>query len=701
MWITATLALTGGGLTLGGVALFLAQRRRETPSGASAAARPSTAPAGWIPVLSADDVLARSGALGRLPRIRERMGLTRAAWERDCLTVMQRLAEFLQLLPASEAHHHAHPGGLVDHTLECAEYALELRRGQLLPPGAAPEDMARHEHRWTYGVFLAALLHDIGKPLSDLRVTTRNDRGDTLWTPLAGTLVEAGAAYYKVEFVEGRQYAAHSRLAVSLLQKLVPQPTLLWLSEDRALVQELTEYLGGEAQGSTLAGIVRQADGESVRRNLLTGPRTRFATARAVPLIERLMEALRRMLVEGARLPLNRSGAAGWVYEGDAWFVSKRLADAVRDYLKETESGAGLPGEDMNDRLFDTWQEYGALLPNPATGGAVWKVQVEGEQYRHVLTVLRFPLSKLYPDPSAYPSPIAGRVVVLSQDGQPLAEQPSGAVLAHDGASQSLVQENGALVQPVQTPAAAPTAAAPSGPARMQILAKPPKKPPEQPLVQTPDALVQPMEELPHDLGDPAPAGAATPEYLPQDDYLDDEDTAQDIETPAPVRAARVKPMELPVTPRTRSGATVPEAAQRFMAWVQEGLASGRLAYNESGAMVHFVAEGMFLASPRIFREFAQAYGETGDGTPSDKEGDRLGTGIQREVIRAGWHLKGKNKTNVLKYQVIRRNGRGGGLLTGIVIKEPARFVSPLPTPNPHLLPFKDGDDPGGQQEIA
>jgi hypothetical protein len=43
---------------------------------------------------------------------------------------------------------------------------------------------------------------------------------------------------------------------------------------------------------------------ESVRRNLLISPHQRFATARTAPLIERLMEALRRMLVDGAWLPL-------------------------------------------------------------------------------------------------------------------------------------------------------------------------------------------------------------------------------------------------------------------------------------------------------------------------------------------------------------------------------------------------------------
>ncbi len=678
MWFTTTLALTGGGLALTGAALFVFQFRR--PGSAAAAPDEHRAPPGWIPVLSAQDILQRSQALTRLPRIQERMGLTRAAWERDCLTVIDRLAEFVQMLPASESHHHAHPGGLIEHTLECAEYALELRRGQLLPPGAAPEDMARHEHRWTYGVFLAALLHDIGKPLSDLRVSTRSDRGEGVWTPLAGSLVEAGAAYYRVDFVEGRQYGTHSRLAATLLQKLIPQPTLLWLSEDRALVQELTEFLGGEAKDGTLAGVVRQADGESVRRNLLSGPRTRFATARAVPLIERLMEALRRMLVEGSRLPLNRSGAAGWVYEGDLWFVSKRLADEVRSYLEQSESGAGIPGPDMNDRLFDVWQEYGALIPNPATGGAIWRVQVEGERYQHVLTVLRFPLSKLYSDPSSYPAPLAGRVVVLEQGQEGTPENPPAAGAPPQEAPPALVQQSASLAQ-------SNTGPAPAARPAMQIRQESASSPALQPI----SPLVQPTDTL----------GAGESEYLPQDDYLADNDSVEAVaDSPPPdIRPTRVKPMELPVAPRTRNGATVPEAAQRFMAWVQQGLVSGSLAYNESGAMVHFVAEGMFLASPRIFREFAQEFGETGDGTPSDKEGDRLGTGIQREVIRAGWHLMGKNKTNVLKYQVLRRNGKGGGLLTGLVIKEPARFVSPLPKPNPHLVPFEEdkaGAKPAG-----
>ena len=70
---------------------------------------------------------------------------------------------------------------------------------------------------------------------------------------------------------------------------------------------------------------------------------------------------------------------------------------------------------------------------------------------------------------------------------------------------------------------------------------------------------------------------------------------------------------------RQAAGAA-PEAALRFVGWVQEGLASGRLRFNESGAVVHFVPEGMLLVSPRIFREFAKIHGEDGRGTAAAED---------------------------------------------------------------------------------
>ena len=367
----------------------------------------------------ATTLIARLEADSLIAGIRAHSHASADNFQRHYAPVIDRALEFAQLLPASESHHHAQPGGMALHSLETALHALKRRQGLMLPPGAPTETQQRAQHRWTYAVFLAALLHDTGKAAHDLRITYDSAaQSNAVWNPLVGSLLELAATSYRVDFAHTatRSYAAHRRFPLVLLPKFVPAPVLGWLAEEGTLLQELADYLCGERRDGALAELVGAGDRESVRRNLLTGPRQRFAAARTAPLIERLMEALRRMLADGAWLPLNRDGAAGWVAEDAVWFVSKRLADEVRRFL-QAQGDHAVPGEDKNDRLFDVWQEYGALIPNPATGGAIWRARVEGADYAHELTLLRFPLTRLYPEATRFPAAMQGRIVVLPATG--------------------------------------------------------------------------------------------------------------------------------------------------------------------------------------------------------------------------------------------------------------------------------------------
>ena len=313
--------------------------RRVPPPGI---AQPRSRPADQLPILRFDDLIERTGTRGYIHQMEDRTGFAPESFRRDCLPLLRQIAEFVQLFPASECHHHALEGGLLIHLLETAAYALHFREGLELPVSAPPEERERLKHRWTYGVLLAALLHDIGKPLVDLRVMLHGSdaRTGTPWRAFAGAVTDApGATHYTVDFASPneRDYDEHRRLGYSLAQGFVPRHARLWLAEDPELMRELAAYLSGEPPDGAIAGIVRRADAESVRQDLRHGPRTRFASARTVPLVDRLTEALRRMLAEGGHLPLNKPGAAGWVHRGDVWLVSKRMADAVRAYLDRHE----------------------------------------------------------------------------------------------------------------------------------------------------------------------------------------------------------------------------------------------------------------------------------------------------------------------------------------------------------------------------
>ncbi len=482
-------------------------------------AEPAAVPEGELPVLNPDMLIERTGTKSLVDALRTKLGFPPEVFDEAVRPVIARFAEFVHLLPASEAGHHAQPGGLFTHAVEVANLALDLRRGQILPRGAPPEAIGEQAHRWTYAVFVAALLHGIGKPIADLRVVMRKGpAASESWSPLAGSMFARGATSYRVEFVEptARHDELYRTMPVLLFNRFVPEAILGWLSTDCALVRELLSHLAGDKAGEegVLHGLVSRAHVESVRRNLLTGSRVRLETAQAVPLHTQLSEQRPKADDE---LPFDQPGAKA--------------------------SGSETGGASS------TAMSIGAIAP-----------ATEAEEFLEAV------------------------------------EEP---MQAGTGKAKAAIQES---------PHAAP-------------------------MLRSPVELIS--------------IGAAK----------------------------AVRP----------SGEAAPEAALRFMGWVQQGLASGELRFNESGALVHFVPEGMLLVSPRIFREFAKVHGEDGSGAAEAGDEAQLGKSIQRQLLRAAWHVRADKNVNILTYQVVR-GGRTLSRLSGVVIEEPGRFVNPVPPTNPVLV---------------
>lgn len=649
----------------------------ETPD---EAAKVLPRPSNQLPILHYEDLLGRTGTAGFIHQIENRTGFAPENFERDCLPVLRRVADYVQLFPASEAHHHAREGGLLIHLLETAAYALHFREGVELPLAAPPEERERLKHRWTYGVFLAAMLHDIGKPLADLRIALyRSDRSAaTMWHAFAGAVTDTpGATHYTVEFASPseRDYDEHRRLAYSLVQSFVPQHARLWLAEDAVLMRELAGYLSGEMREGAIAAIVRRADAESVRHDLRHGPRTRFASARTVPLIERLMGALRRMLAEGGHLPLNKPGAAAWVYRGDIWFVSKRMADTVREYLNRHEQrrdeAPGIP--ESNERLFDAWVDYGACTANPETGGAVWTAVIEMPEFRQRLTLLRFPLTQLYLDSDHFPAELDGRIEVLSKN-----EYIAPETDVHQQADTEAVSrtERPALDNPAE-PCALRNADGSALKSRSEAL---PAFPPAISTSDVPSPVIAERSVVFLDEADCAtraldsePTNATAPPLAPS----------------APVAPAATRTAAELLGDERRPLSKSKETALRFFAWIQQGLADGTLKYNVAEARIHFVPEGMLMVSPATFRDFAAAFGDVGASVSPDPDGkERLGNGIQNAVKRSGFVVLAAKGSYLHRYQVLRNGAPSGSILNCFLMPHPEHFFNPVPAANPLLKRF-------------
>lgn len=91
---------------------------------------------------SAASLLATPRRQKLLEHIWQRTSLSRRQFATLYLAPLERYAELVQQFPASENHHHAYPGGMLDHGLEIVAYALKLRQSYLLPAGVTPEAQA-------------------------------------------------------------------------------------------------------------------------------------------------------------------------------------------------------------------------------------------------------------------------------------------------------------------------------------------------------------------------------------------------------------------------------------------------------------------------------------------------------------------------------------------------------------------------------
>ncbi|HDL5605676.1 TPA: TraI domain-containing protein, partial [Mannheimia haemolytica] len=73
----------------------------------------------------------------------QQVSMNRQMFEALYQQPIERYAEMVQLLPASESHHHSHIGGMLDHGLEVIAFSAKVRQNYILPPNVAPEEQSK------------------------------------------------------------------------------------------------------------------------------------------------------------------------------------------------------------------------------------------------------------------------------------------------------------------------------------------------------------------------------------------------------------------------------------------------------------------------------------------------------------------------------------------------------------------------------
>lgn len=518
-------------------------RRKPQPV---AAPRPDTpaAPGGLLRPQSAAFLLGIPRRQKLLEHIWQRTSLSRTQFHNLYRKPLERYAGLVQLLPASESHHHAYPGGMLDHGLEIVAYALKLRQSYLLPIGAAPETQAAQGEAWSAAAAYGALLHDIGKIATDLHV--EHDDG-SIWHPWHGPVHRP----YRFRFRKERQYRLHTAATGLLYTRVLERPILDWLSTYPELWSALLFVLAGQYEHAGVLGeLVGQADQASVAQAMGGDP----AKALAAP-----KQALQRKLIDGLRyllkeeLKLNQPEASdGWLTTDSLWLVSKTVADKLRAHLL-SQGIDGIPQDNIT--IFNVMQEHAIAQPSP-DGKAIWKATVTGENgWSHSFTFLKLSPALIW-GTAERPATFAGSVV-------PSVREPTVAPIETSSP------------QSVSVPAPAPQA-----PQATQ--ATHPRDTEQSAADQTTSALLDMLQPE----ADPAPSEQG---QTPGD------------EAPPPSPEATIP--ALPPSPRA-SG----PSGEHFMTWLRQGIQLRKIVINDVKALVHTVAGTAYLVTPGVFQRYAQEH---------------------------------------------------------------------------------------------
>lgn len=293
-----------------------------------------------LPVVPPDKLLETQGEL--LERIANTAIATPDIFGCYYTPAIKRFAAFAHLLPASQSHHHRGAGGLLRHSIEVGLWALQSADKVLLDAAKNPSQRREMEPRWQLAVFLAALCHDAGKPVTDLTVTNRD--GSSRWNPLTedlyGWATGSRVDRYFLHWKEGRA-RSHTALSSLIGERIIGSEALAWIAEvGTELVVWLMESLGANpSPANFIYDLVIKADQTSVERDLKTMGVAMAGYEIGVPVERHLTDIMRRFIKEGVWL-VNEPGARLWNIGGNIYLVWPAAGEEIARQVRED----GIPG---------------------------------------------------------------------------------------------------------------------------------------------------------------------------------------------------------------------------------------------------------------------------------------------------------------------------------------------------------------------
>ncbi|ETK22779.1 MobH family relaxase [Pseudomonas sp. FH1] len=609
------------------------RRSKKLPAAASSAK-------GYLKPAQAQDLLATPRRQKLLENIWQRASLSRSQFAELYRLPLERYAELVQQLPASQNHHHAHPGGMLDHGLEIVAYALKIRQTYLLPIGAPPESQSAQAEAWTAAAAYGALIHDLGKIAVDVHIELE---GGKTWHPWHGPINRP----YRFRYVKGRSYQLHGAAAALIYAQILSPEILDWLSDFPEVWSQLVFVLAGQYEHAGILGeIVVKADQASVAQELGGNP-SRALSAPKQSLQRQLAEGLRYLVRDTFKLNQPDGPSDGWLTQDALWLVSKPIADQLRAYLL-TQGVEGVPSS--NAPFFNMLQDQGVIQTN-TQDKAIWRATIDnGRGWRNTFTLLKLSPALIWNDPTDRPTAYAGTLEV--EAGNSVEE--SSAESSISKRPETLPQDNefnGAHTDsaPAETITFDLPQPSPSDPAEFDELL----------------ALLGNIKEPPAN-NDNHNVSAAHTAPLQLDDSQPCISTNEWVSPLA-------TPIEVTSMPRNNT-----DFGKGFVEWLKKGIASRSIIINDAKAQVHTVAGTAMLVTPGIFKRYVLEFPHI--ELQAKAQQVNAWQMVQRSFEKLKLHKKTEKHLNIWTCNVV--GPRKSKQLKGYLLIDPLTIFSEVPFDN-------------------
>ncbi|MFZ7231086.1 MobH family relaxase [Avibacterium avium] len=592
----------------------------------------------WIRPYSAQELLNTELRQRYLGLLWQQVSMTREMFEHLYQKPIERYAEMVQLLPASESHHHAHLGGMLDHGLEVISFAAKLRQNYVLPLNAAPEEQAKQKDAWTAAVIYLALVHDIGKSIVDIEIQLQDGKRWFAWNGVP-TLP------YKFKYMKKRDYELHPVLGGFIANQLISKETFDWLANYPDVFSALMYAMAGHYdKASVLAEIVQKADQNSVAL-ALGGDITKLVQKPVISFAKQLVLALRYLVSQKFKISAKGPGD-GWLTEEGLWLMSKTTADQIRAYL----IGQGISVPNDNRKLFDEMQAH-QVIESTSEGTAIWYCQLNadaGWKPKDKFSLLRIKPEVIWDNVDDRPKLFAGMIRVVEKENEEEENTSNTINAVADTApinkkgnteTTSNLQEKDAELQSINSSQNIDATLENNESNSVDFLLN----------------MFAPNSNNKQQVENISSENFETEATMTLKSESEDLDTCITVETEAVVVSSTDKNKHLK------------SEGQKFVDWLKDKLLNNKLTFNDRTAKVHIVNDCLFIVSPSSFELYLQEKGE-----PYNEE---CVNNLQYEFQALGLHRKRMIKddtTNFWRCKVI--GPKKSSFLTGYLVPNTKLF---------------------------